>query len=65
MLAATETRCLGLYEVPFGTMRCTRRNNCLRFLERYAEGVTVKVWMCPGKDDYWQYQIPADEGETA
>lgn len=59
-LSPSELRCMGLIPTPFAEMRCTRRNTCARFLERYAEGVTVdlmRLWMCPGLDDYWQFFI--------
>lgn len=48
--------CLGLLPAPDGlTQRCTRRDDCERYVFRHHSPAADKVaqWLCPGADEFW------------
>lgn len=59
MLSNDVCRCLGQLPTPTGTQPCTKRQECQRYTQRHTGGSCAQ-WMCPGKDDYWQFLIPAE-----
>lgn len=62
-LPADKARCWGALPAPMGDIPCSRRNTCARYVHRYEVGEATPMvqWLCPGKDDFWQFHIPVQE----
>lgn len=55
-------RCLGEQK---GIHTCTRRETCVRYVERNTGGerTPFNSCLCPGLDDYYQFFIPIEGSE--
>jgi hypothetical protein len=54
-LANDICRCLGLLPAPDGVQRCTKRDECARYVQRHTGGdrTPMAQWMCPTANDYF------------
>ena len=62
------TRCLGQLPGPDETThRCTKRESCQRYLQRHEGGErrSFAMWLCPGRDDYWQFFVESEPHASA
>lgn len=65
-LQADTSRCLGLLPGLDGEQRCTRRQECARYQQRWDRGEATPMvqYLCPGKDDYWQGFIQGERNDS-
>jgi hypothetical protein len=60
-LPDTENRCLGMYTSLIGNTRCSKRDTCARYVQRYQGHAQTYQWLCPTPDEWYGAYVEQKE----